>query len=207
MPPRSNRGRCRDSPPRRERRLRGWAPLRRELNEYLPLMQRLLHGAAEDAVTPKRVPADVRAAYLDLQVATAWQETCWRHYVRVNGTVIAIRSRAGAVGVMQVNSRVWRGFYDPRFLLADPAYNARAGSEICCATTSIWRTRRRAPARWWPRQSRPRGVRGLQRRPGAPRPLPQREHAEESARNRRGFFRKYQAVRAGRELDVMRCFG
>ena len=105
-------------------------PARGELDEYLPLMRRLLRGAAEDALQTRTVAVEVRRTVLDLQLATAWQETCWRHYERVRGQVRAIRSRAGAVGVMQVNSRVWRGFYDPRFLIGDVSYNARAGSEI-----------------------------------------------------------------------------
>ncbi len=194
--------------PQEERRLRGWAPLRRELNEYLPLMQRLLHGAAEDAVTPKRVPADVRAAYLDLQVATAWQETCWRHYVRVKGTVIAIRSRAGAVGVMQVNSRVWRGFYDPRFLLADPAYNARAGSEILLRYYLDLAYAKGEHRRDGGLDNLVRAAYGAYN--GGPGQLGRYRNANTRKSLRaidEGFFRKYRAVRAGRELDVMRCFG
>ena len=191
-----------------ERRLRGWAPLRRELNEYLPLMQRLLRGAAEDAMTHKSAPPEIRATYLDLQVATAWQETCWRHYERVKGSVIAIRSSAGAVGLMQVNSRVWRGFYDPRFLLADPAYNARAGSEILLRYTLDL-----AYAKGEQRQ--PGGLDALARASyaaynGGPGQLDRYRsgHAPKAARAiDAGFFRKYQAVRAGRELEVMRCFG
>jgi hypothetical protein len=191
-----------------ERRMRGWAPLRRELNEYLPLVQRLLRGAAEDALAPKSPAPDVRRMYLDLQLATAWQETCWRHYVRVKGQVIAIRSRAGAVGLMQVNSRVWRGFYDPRFLLADPTYNARAGSEILLRYTLDLALAKGE-------QRRPGGFDNLARAAyaaynGGPSHLT-RYRSERVPRELRAidaaFFRKYQAVRAGRELEVMRCFG
>jgi len=191
-----------------DRRLRGWVPRRRELNEYLPLVQRLLHGAAEDAVTPKHVGAEVRAAYLELQVATAWQETCWRHYVRVKGQVIAIRSHAGAVGLMQVNSRVWRGFYDPRFLLADPSYNARAGSEILLRYYLDL-------AYAQGEHRRPGGFDNLVRAAyaaynGGPGQLARYRSADTPKSLRAidaGFFKKYRAVRAGRELDVMRCFG
>jgi len=188
--------------------MRGWAPLRRELNQYLPLMERLLRGAAEDAMTPKRLPPQVARTYLDLQLATAWQETCWRHYVRVRGEVRAIRSSAGAVGVMQVNSRVWRGFYDPRFLLADPSYNARAGSEILLRyylDLAVAKGEQRQPG----------GLDNLARATyaaynGGPSHLTRYRSAKTPKDLRSidaSFFKKYQAVRGGRELEVMRCFG
>ena len=190
-----------------ERRLRGWAPDRRELNEYLPLVRRLLRSTAEDAVTPKKVAPDVQRAFLDLQLATAWQETCWRHYVRVNGVVRAIRSRAGAVGLMQVNSRVWRGFYDPRFLLGDPSYNARAGSEILL--------RYYLDLAWAKGEQKRGGIEGLVRATysaynGGPSALAR--YRDDRARRRErsvdaAFFEKYKKVRAGRDLEVLRCFG
>jgi hypothetical protein len=191
-----------------ERRLRGWVPQRSELDVYLPLMQRLLRGAAEDALRKKSVDADVRRAYFDLQLATAWQETCWRHYVRVRGEVRAIRSRAGAVGVMQVNSYVWRGFYEPRFLLGDVSYNARAGSEIL---SRYYLDLALAKGE----HLRPGGVENLVRAAyaaynGGPGDL-RRYRSPKTPRSLRAidarFFEKYQAVRAGRELDVARCFG
>jgi len=191
-----------------EKRLRGWAPARSELNDYLPLMQRLLRGAAEDAVSPKQVEPTVRRGYLDLQLATAWQETCWRQYVRVRGEVRAIRSHAGAVGLMQVNSRVWRGFYDPRFLLADPSYNARAGSEILLRYYLDL-----AYAKG--EHKRPGGIDDLVRATysaynGGPGALTRYRSDKVSRLAKRidlGFFNKYEKVRAGRELEVMRCFG
>ncbi|HTO09334.1 MAG TPA: transglycosylase SLT domain-containing protein [Myxococcota bacterium] len=190
-----------------ERRLRNWAPLRPELSEYLPLVQRLLHGAGEAAVSGKKTEPEVRRAYLELQLATAWQETCWRHYVRVNGQVRAIRSRAGAVGLMQVNSRVWRGFYDPRFLLGDPAYNARAGSEIL--------VRYYLDLAYAKGEQRRGGIEGLVRATysaynGGPGALARYRDAQAHGRARSvdaAFFKKYQAVRAGRVLDVLKCFG
>ena len=202
----------RESPPRltreEQRRLRGWVPTRAELGVYLPLMQRLLRGAAEDALRTRPAGPDVRRVYLDLQLATAWQETCWRHYVRVRGQVRAIRSSAGAVGVMQVNSRVWRGFYDPRFLLGDVSYNARAGSEILARYYFDLALAKRE-------HRRPGSFDDVVRASyaaynGGPGDL-RRYRSEKTPRSLRAidarFFEKYQAVRAGRELDVARCFG
>jgi hypothetical protein len=109
---------------------------------------------------------------------------------------------------MQVNSRVWRGFYDPRFLLADPAYNARAGSEILLRYALDL-------AYVKGEQRRPGGLDALARASyaaynGGPSQLDRyrSDRAPKAARAiDAGFFKKYRAVRAGRELEVMRCFG
>ncbi len=191
-----------------ERRMRGWAPRRHELNEYLPLVQRLLRGAADDALAPKQLGAGLRRTYLDLQLATAWQESCWRHYVRVKGQVIAIRSKAGAVGLMQVNSRVWRGFYDPRFLLQNPTYNARAGSEILLRyyVDLAYAKKEHERDGGWDNLVRA----AYAAYNGGPGHLARYRRAKTAKSLRAidaGFFRKYQAVRAGRELEVIRCFG
>ncbi|MGH2901511.1 MAG: lytic transglycosylase domain-containing protein, partial [Solirubrobacteraceae bacterium] len=111
-------------------RLNRWAPLRADLPEYLPLMRTLLRTASAETARAKSLATDYRTLYGNLQLATAWQETCWRQYVRAEGALRPIRSSAGAVGLMQVNARAWRGFYDRGGLGSDVAYNARAGSEI-----------------------------------------------------------------------------
>jgi soluble lytic murein transglycosylase-like protein len=44
--------------------------------------------------------------------------------------VAPLRSNVGALGLMQVNPHVWRGFYAVDGLALSIGYNARAGSEI-----------------------------------------------------------------------------
>jgi hypothetical protein len=46
-----------------------------------------------------------------VSLATAWQESCWRQFIKKSGRLEPLISRAGAVGIMQVNPNVWRGFY------------------------------------------------------------------------------------------------
>jgi hypothetical protein len=189
-------------------RLRGWVPKRSELNEYLPLMDRLLRSSAQTALSRKAPPIEIARVYNDLQLATAWQETCWRHYVRAKGAVVTIRSHAGAVGLMQVNSRVWRGFYDPRFLLGDVSYNSRAGSEILL--------------RYFMDLAYAKGEHELAggmenlvhasyaAYNGGPSQLTRYRNAKTAKSLRAidaGFFKKYQAVRAGRVMEVRSCFG
>ena len=50
--------------------------------------------------------------------------------MRKGGEVQPLKSSVGAVGIMQVNPHVWRGFYDVKSLRGSTKYNAEAGSEI-----------------------------------------------------------------------------
>jgi hypothetical protein len=191
-----------------QRRLRGWVPSLGELDAYLPLMQRLLRSAAEDALQARSTAIEVRRTYIDTQLATAWQETCWRHYARVRGQVRAIRSSAGAVGVMQVNSRVWRGFYDPRFLIGDVSYNARAGSEILLRYFLDLAFAKGEHLRAGGLDNLARAAYAAYN--GGPSDLLRYRSAKAPRRARAidaHFYEKYRAVRAGRELDVAGCFG
>ncbi len=62
--------------------------------------------------------------------SAAWQESCWRQFVRVNDRVTWLESSTGDIGLMQVNKHVWRGFYNLDKLRWDVLYNAGAGTEI-----------------------------------------------------------------------------
>ncbi len=190
------------------RRLDRWVPSAGDLDEYLSLMRNLLRAVAAERLAASALAPRYRPIYAPLVLATAWQETCWRQFVRTGGRIRPIRSRAGAVGLMQVNARVWRGFYAISFLERDVAYNARAGAEILMhyfadevldqvaslprdepgdlarATYAAYNGGPRALRRWLD--------------PGASR----RERRVDDA-----FFQKFQAVSAGRELGVAACFG
>jgi hypothetical protein len=103
---------------------------------------------------------------------------------------------------------VWRGFYDPRFLLQDPTYNARAGSEILLRYYLDLAYKKGE-------HRRDGGIDNLVRAAyaaynGGPRHLARYRNAKTAKSLRAidaGFFKKYQAVRGGRELEVIRCFG
>jgi hypothetical protein len=89
--------------------------------------QLLTTVAAERA---PRVDRRLAPVYRDLVPTVAWQESCWRQFVERNGSVTFLLSATGDVGMMQVNRRVWRGFFDLRKLEWDAVYNAAAGAEI-----------------------------------------------------------------------------
>ncbi len=111
-------------------RLDGWVPTAAALPTYLDLVRSLLRKTAGAVLTSEAIAHPYHDLYRSLVLATAWQESCWRQYVLRAGKVVPLKSTSGAVGIMQVMPRVWRGFYDPRSLADDIAYNAAAGSEI-----------------------------------------------------------------------------
>ncbi len=115
---------------RRYRLLNHILPERQLLESYLTLAHSMLVEIAVE--TGKKLPLKSKYSRLfrPLLLATAWQESCWRQYIKKGGKRVPYRSGAGAVGIMQVVPRVWRGFYNARYLRQDVIYNARAGSEI-----------------------------------------------------------------------------
>lgn len=111
--------------------LRGLVPRLAILDDYLGLVSTLLEQEANARLAGEtRVPGKHHSRIDPLVRATAWKETCWRHYVGATDQPRVIRSPVGAVGMMQINGRVWRGVYDLDRLEDDVRYNVAAGIEI-----------------------------------------------------------------------------
>ena len=111
--------------------LRGVAPEAAALENYLALVGQVLDQEIErDREIISRLPDDYRPMLDPLVRATAWKESCWRHYLTVDDPPEVIRSPIGSVGIMQINQRVWRGVYDVELLVEDVRYNTAAGIEI-----------------------------------------------------------------------------
>ena len=189
-------------------RLNHWVPTRDDLDAYLPLVRDLLNQAADRTLDTKELKHDFHQVYRWLVLATAWKESCWRQFVRVNGRIKPMLSGAGAVGIMQVLPRVWRGFYEVGGLQQDIAYNARAGSEILVhylrdyavaknehtVTGNIDNLARSTYAMY---NGGPGQVRRYRTR-GTKRSLRDIDEA---------FWDKFKKVKAGNELGVAECFG
>ncbi len=187
-------------------RLNRWAPGLLDFRDYLPLAARLLRAIAEDLRARsglERRHADLLPALL---LATGWQESCWRQYVRSGAELVPLRSEGGDVGLMQVNEDVWRGFYDRTALRWDIAYNVRAGAEIL-----LHYLRDFAVAR---REDRHGGLQALARSTyaaynGGPGQLRRwRDPAAPAALRAldAAFLQKYRAMRAGDLALVERCY-
>jgi hypothetical protein len=111
-------------------RLTDWVPATTEIDEYLGTMAQLLEQVVLAERKKGKVPEQALDIYATLLRTTAWQESCWRQYIRKNGQVHTIQSPGGAIGLMQINRHVWRGVYNLESLGRDVGYNARAGNEI-----------------------------------------------------------------------------
>ncbi len=189
-------------------RLNRWVPNRSDAPQYLPLVRSLLNDTAAEMLARQALNAKFHEVYRWLVLATAWKESCWRQFVRVDGRVRPIRSSAGAVGIMQVLPRVWRGFYEPTALQQDIGYNAGAGAEIL-----LHYLRDYAVAKG--EHTVTGGIDNLARATyavynGGPAHL--RRYRKDSTRRslRRidaSFWDKYRAVQRGGELEVLECFG
>lgn len=189
-------------------RLNRWAPVRSDIDEYLPLARDLLRQTAAQTLAEGKLAPEFAEIYRWIVLTTAWQETCWRQFIRQGGQLKPIRSAVGSVGLMQVNQNVWRGIYDVPSLQKDIGYNAKAGSEILVhyladyavakgEHTGTGNTDNLARATYSVYNGGPGHLRRY-RNPKAPKSLRLIDEA---------FWTKYQAVKAGRELDVATCYG
>jgi len=111
--------------------LKGVVPQKENLDDYLDLVASLLEEQssvwlAENKKMPKRL-----TKRLDPLVrATAWKESCWRQFTGSSSDPQVLRSPVGAVGMMQINGRVWRKVYDLDRLVDEVDYNVNAGIDI-----------------------------------------------------------------------------
>ena len=111
-------------------RLDRWVPAANDLAAYREIVDRLLTLAAERSFDGETLDERFDDLFRSLVKAVAWQESCWRQFVRSRSGVVPIQSSTGDVGMMQINVRVWRGFFNPVKLRWNAGYNAGAGAEI-----------------------------------------------------------------------------
>jgi hypothetical protein len=188
--------------------LDGFVPRIADLDAYLPKVSALLRDSAEHVFEHGKLDAERRELFEALVLATAWQESCWRQYVRRRGAVAPLRSSAGALGLMQVNPHVWRGFYATDGLARSIGYNALAGSEILLHYLRDYAVARGEELAGGP-DALARASYAVYH--GGPSHL--RRYRQPKRWRRalvavdRAFHAKFGEVRAGRELGVRACFG
>ena len=114
--------------------LRRLFPRRDNLDHYLGTVAQLIEQTLDSHWENSRMPEEHRVRFEPLVRATAWKETCWRHYLPGEGSeaegVRVIRSGVGAVGMMQIVGRVWRSLFDLNRLETEVTYNLASGIEI-----------------------------------------------------------------------------
>ncbi|MCW5892454.1 MAG: transglycosylase SLT domain-containing protein [bacterium] len=184
------------------RTLDRWVPEPLDQPRYRDLVSQLLDLTARDAGERGGVDSAHRTLFRHIVRTTAWQESCWRQFWRRGGRVTFVRSETDDVGIMQVNRRVWRGFFDVRKLEWDIVYNASAGAEILAQLLTRYGVREmdatdRHPAR---------AVYSAYN--GGPAAYTRYRRAKVRDRDRKvdgAFWRKFQETAAGRELEQVLC--
>lgn len=188
-------------------RLNGWVPTIRVLDEYLPLMQQLLDRVIGVTLNNKGLDKPYFDIFRPLVLATAWQESCWRQFIRQGGEIITIRSHAGAIGIMQINQYVWRGFYDLDGLHNDVGYNARAGTEITHHYLVDYAIARGEHKHEGGLENLARATYAMYN--GGPRHMTRYRNPGTSRSLRaidRSFWEKYEAIQDGDPLAVAQCY-
>ena len=189
-------------------RLDRWAPNQDQLGEYLPLVASLLQETAKSAPGNNGLEPPLATLFRRLVLATAWQESCWRQYVTNKGKMEPLRSSTGDVGLMQINEMVWRGFYDIQKLRWEIAYNSRAGAEILLKYLVSHALKQGE-------HKRAGGLDNLARASysaynGGPSQVSRYRRANAASSDKAvdtAFWKKYQQVSAGNELNVAQCLG
>ena len=191
-----------------DERLKLWVPKKQELPEYLPLIRDLLLKSVKIVAKQEHLPGTHDKLYRHLVLTTAWQESCWRQFVIEKGKVVPLRSGTGDVGLMQVNERVWRGFYDIQKLRWDTAYNVDAGAEILLQYLVNYALKKGE-------HKHSGGVDNLARAsysaynsgPGSITRYRNPKAGSRAKKIDKAFWSKYQLVKQGKELEVAECLG
>jgi hypothetical protein len=189
-------------------RLELWVPKKSELAEYLPMIRDLLTDNASSTAETNQLDDSVKNIFQYLVLATAWQESCWRQYEIKNRKIVTLRSSSGDTGLMQINERVWRGLYDTQKLRWDTVYNARAGIEVLHRYLVKYSLKRGE-------QKHKGGLDNLARSTysaynGGPDQTSRYRNPKAPSAHKKidaAFWKKYQAVKQGKVLQVTECLG
>lgn len=187
-----------------ERKLDRWIPTRSDLLDYLPRVRDLLEATAKRTRETKKLEGRYTTLYRNMMLSTAWQESCWRQFIKKGGQLQPLTSPVGAVGIMQVNVRVWRGFYDQSSLRNSMQYNAEAGSEILRHYLVDYAIAKGELKLRNDLDDLARATYAAYN--GGPAKL-KRYRAGAGHRIDQAYWKKYQQIKAGNDLAVASCFG
>jgi hypothetical protein len=198
-----------DAPPQPEQlkqlgvRLRRSVVNENNVDRYTHDLGALLDAAAASEIADERPAPALQSTYRVMVRAVAWQESCWRQFVRARGRIHYLESSTHDIGLMQVNRYVWRGFYNIGHLEWDIAYNAGAGSQI------LVRLMIRAADRAWRAGELDAFARSSYAAyNGGPSELNRWRRADEPRDQRlidEAFWHKYRALKEGQSLNILKC--
>jgi Transglycosylase SLT domain len=186
-------------------KLNEWVPEGKDLQDYLKQVRDLLVALTDRIAAKSNMNADHKLLYRQIVFTAAWQESCWRQYIRKGKSITPLLSSTGDLGLMQVNRNTWRGVYDLKRLSGDIEYNSNAGGEILdyyLMRHAIRKNENKQPGGHLARAtySAYNGGPGAVGRYRSAKAIPALKKVDEA------FWDKFQAVSFGRELEVQRCY-
>jgi hypothetical protein len=192
----------------RKDRLNRWVPTLAELDPYLREIRKLLLQEVGERLKSSTLDQKYALVFRNLMLATAWQESCWRQYVIEKRKIVPLISGSGDIGMLQINEKVWRGFYSPNKLRWDINYNARAGSEILFKFMVNYALKRNE-------HKREGGLANLARASysaynGGPSKVARYRSINVPAAHQKidtAFWAKYKQISQGNEFAVAQCLG
>ena len=187
-------------------RLNQWVPEFDELQGYLSEVRKLLAQTSDGILKKTQLAPEHRPLYRQIVFAAAWQESCWRQFIKKGDKLAPLASPTGDLGMMQVNRNTWRGLYDVKGLAGDIEYNSQAGSEILLYYLNrfaIAKNEDKRPGGHLARAtySAYNGGPGQLSRYRSAKPLRPVKEVDDA------FFEKFRTVSSGQELAVKSCYG
>jgi hypothetical protein len=191
-----------------EIKLNSWVPEGDEIGEYVVTVSDLLDNSADSILEKYKLDQAYYGLFKKLVLATAWQESCWRQYIVQDDQLVPLLSSTGDVGLMQMNERVWRGFYDLQKLRWDIIYNSIAGTEVLLDYLVKYAIRRNE-------HQQAGGLDNLARSSysaynGGPSKASRYRRTDVSAYQKKvddAFWKKYQRINEGDQSGIARCLG
>jgi Transglycosylase SLT domain len=174
----------------------------KDLQTYLTEVRNLLVNLSDKIATKSKLSDEYKAIYREIVFSAAWQESCWRQFIK-KGTPLA--SATGDLGLMQVNRNTWRSVYDLKELGGDIEYNGNAGGEILyyyLTRHAIKKAEDKQPGGNLARAtySAYNGGPGALGRYRGVRQSPTWKKVDDA------FWEKFQTVSAGKEMEVKSCY-
>jgi septal ring-binding cell division protein DamX len=189
-------------------RLNRWVPTAAELKAYLLEIRNLLVEEADARIRSSSIAQEYARIYRKLLLTTAWQESCWRQYIVQNHKIVPLISASGDIGMLQINEKVWRGFYSPSKLKWNITYNTRAGSEILFKFMVNYALKQKEHKHGGDLSNLARATYSAYN--GGPSQVSRYRKNDVPAAHKKidtAFWEKYQQVNQGQELNVAQCLG
>ena len=177
-------------------------PDQKILQQYLAEVRNLLANLSDKIATKSKLKDAYQPLYRQIVFTAAWQESCWRQYIK-KGTPLA--SATGDLGLMQVNRNTWRGVYDLKGLGGDIEYNGNAGGEILLYYLTKHAIRKGEDKQ--PGGNLARATYSAYN--GGPSAVARYRGVRQSATLKKvdeAFWEKFKAVNAGNEMAVKSCY-